>query len=654
MEVNKICIFAGTSEGRELAEYLSDRAVKATVCVATEYGEVLINQKKCDNIEVITGRLDCDRMKLLFIERRYDMVIDATHPYAVIVTENIKIAAEAVGLKYIRLSRAESEVMYGCYFDNIQQVSTYLSNTEGNILLTTGSKELAEFCTIENYQERIYPRVLPLDSSLEICKTHGYKSSHIIAMQGPFTTEFNTALINMYDIKYLVTKESGTAGGFAEKVNAAQQAGIECVIIGRPPQVEGCSFDEVIGILNLPVKKRISIIGAGTGSAGLLTAEARECLRNCDAIIGAKRVAESCNIYHKPHYNAFLSDEIIAYINHTNYTNYAVVMSGDIGFYSGAKKLIDSVDCDVELICGISSPIYMCSKLKIAWEDVKLLSLHARDCNLIHYVKTNHRTFALTGGTYKVRYILEKLIEFNMNVKVYVGENLSYDEEKITVGSPAELLEFEFDSLASVIIENAEYSREYRLDIADDEFIRAENVPMTKSEIRALVVSKLRLSADSVMYDVGAGTGSVSIEAALLAYDGTVYAVERKHEAVELIKANISKFRTANIVPVEGTAPDALEDLPPPTHVFIGGTAGSMADIISVVMNKNPQVRIVITAITLETVADSLNCIKKFGFTAEIVQINTAKSKKLGGYNMMMGQNPVYIISCEVNKQNEL
>ena len=650
MEISKICIFAGTSEGRRLAEFLSDKKqiVKVDVCVATEYGEVLINDEKCDNINVITGRLDCDGMKRLFTDGRYDIVIDATHPYAVIVTDNIKAASESVGLEYIRLSRAESDIIYGRYFDNIGQVTAYLANTDGNILLTTGSKELAEFRSIENYQERIYLRVLPLESSLEICKANGYKSSRIIAMQGPFTTECNTALINMYDIKYLVTKESGTAGGFAEKVNAAQNAGIECVIIGRPPQAEGYSFDEVIAMLNLTVNKKITIIGAGVGSARLLTAEARECLRNCDVVIGAERVAESCNIYHKPCYNAFLSDEIITYINgDKEYTNYAVVMSGDIGFYSGAKKLIDNLECDVELICGISSPIYMCSKLGIAWENVKLLSLHARDCNFIHCVKTNYRTFALTG---KIPYILEQLIEFNLNVKVYIGERLSYDNEKITVGSPAELTEYEFDSLASVIIENAEFNREFTIGIDDEEFIRAESVPMTKSEIRALVIAKLRLSADSVIYDVGAGTGSVSVEAALLSYDGIVYAVERKHEAVETIKANITKFRTANIVAIEGTAPEALEELPPPTHVFIGGTAGSMKGIIEAVTAKNPQVRIVITAITLETVADSLQCIKEFGLTAEITQINAAKSKKLGGYNMMMGQNPVYIISCEVNK----
>ena len=639
-----ICVFAGTTEGRRLIEYLAASDVNITACVATEYGEVLI--EKHDTVTIHTGRLDLPQMIELFREHRFDVLIDATHPYAAAVTDNIIGAAKSCETEYLRLRRDSSETSYGRYFDTLADALQYLADTDGNILLTTGSKELHEFCAINNYAERIYPRVLPLDSSLEICKKCGYKPSHIIAVQGPFAEDINVAMIKMYDIKYMVTKESGIVGGFDEKMNAARKSGIELVVIGRPPQVDGFAYGEIIAKLAITPKKKVTVIGAGVGSADLLTMSAYKMLKNCDIIIGAKRVAESCNIFGKPHENIFLSDDIVKFIeNDTFYTNYAVVMSGDVGFYSGAKKLAEKLNVDV--ICGISSPIYFAARIGIAWEDIKLCSMHAVDCNFIHHVKTNRRTFLLTGGKYNTAYIIDKLKKYGMtDVKIYIGERLSYADERITIGTADELIGKTYDDLTSVIIENPRYSKSVAYGIGDDEFERTEKVPMTKSEIRALSVAKLRLNTDSIVYDIGAGTGSVTVEIANHAYDGKVYAIEKKHESVELIEQNILKFGADNIVIAEGIAPEILTDLPPPTHAFIGGTSGNMAEIIDVLLAKNPNVQMVINAITLETVSETLQCIKNHSFTdAEIVNVSVAKSKTIGGYNMMTGQNPVYIIS---------
>ena len=170
---------------------------------------------------------------------------------------------------------------------------------------------------------------------------------------------------------------------------------------------------------------------------------------------------------------------------------------------------------------------------------------------------------------------------------------------------------------------------------------------MTKEEVREVSVSKMRLENDSVIYDVGAGSGSVSVEMACKAIEGHVYSIEKKDLAVELLKKNKKKFACDNITIVPGLAPQALKDLPVPTHAFIGGSSGNLYEILELLLARNPKIRIVINCITLETVTESLNALDKLPFTdVDIVSITAAKSKKIANYNMMMGQNPVYVISC--------
>ena len=165
--------------------------------------------------------------------------------------------------------------------------------------------------------------------------------------------------------------------------------------------------------------------------------------------------------------------------------------------------------------------------------------------------------------------------------------------------------------------------------------------------MRSISLSKLRLHKDAVVWDVGAGTGSVSIEAASLAKDGVVYAIEKKDEAIDLLEQNKRKFGIDNLEIIKGLAPEALEGLPAPTHAFIGGSSGNLKEILEVLLEQNPRVRVVINAIALETVAEAMQCLKSMAFTdVDIAQVSVAKGKKLDSYEMMMGQNPVYIFSC--------
>lgn len=178
----------------------------------------------------------------------------------------------------------------------------------------------------------------------------------------------------------------------------------------------------------------------------------------------------------------------------------------------------------------------------------------------------------------------------------------------------------------------------------DELFIRGD-VPMTKSEVRAVSLSKLELKPDSILYDVGAGTGSVSVESSRILTEGRVYAIEKKAEAVSILRANKEKFCARCMEITEGTAPEAITALEPPTHVFIGGTSGSMERVLDAVLMKNPGVRIVINVIALESLADVLAWLKKHSIAAEIVQVQISRSRTAGDYHLMTGQNPVYVIS---------
>lgn len=178
----------------------------------------------------------------------------------------------------------------------------------------------------------------------------------------------------------------------------------------------------------------------------------------------------------------------------------------------------------------------------------------------------------------------------------------------------------------------------------DKHFIRGK-IPMTKSEVRAVSLSKLGLSRDSVVYDIGAGTGSVAVEAALYACQGHVYAVEQKREGCELIRQNQEKFGAKNLTVIEGHAPEALKGLPAPDRVFVGGSGGELSRILDLVWEKNPQARVVANAIALETLTAAWEYLKHRGLEAEVVSIQVSKARKTGDYHLMIAQNPVYIIT---------
>ena len=240
----KLVIFAGTSEGRTLCTRLSQAGMQATVCVATEYGKEVL--PPMPGITVHTGRMTAEEMADFL--RETQLVVDATHPYAVEVSKNIRQACETVNCRYIRLLRPKTQAEHVVHVASAAEAAAYLAHTEGNVLLTVGSKELHCFTAVPDYAERLWPRVLPAAASMEICQKLGFPAAHTILMQGPFSEELNIALLHTCGAKWLVTKDTGVAGGLPEKLAAAKRCGCQVILIDRPRE-DGMTPEEVHRLL---------------------------------------------------------------------------------------------------------------------------------------------------------------------------------------------------------------------------------------------------------------------------------------------------------------------------------------------------------------------------------------------------------------------
>ena len=654
--MSKICIFGGTTEGRKLAEFLSGQPCDVTVCVATDYGQTLLPES--EHVSVSARRLPVGEIVSLLTEKRFDLVIDATHPYAQSITKSIASACRETGTLRWRLLRGASGVSpEHTYVETVSDAAAFLSETEGNILLTTGSKELAGFSQLPGFSERVWARVLPLQSSLDACAQAGLPASHIFAMQGPFSEAMNAAMLRTIGAQYLVTKDGGAPGGFEEKEAAAKSAGARLVVIGRPPEEEGLSLSKTISALctrfGFAPKPEVFIAGIGPGSEALQTQEVRAAIERADCLIGARRMLDAVARPQQLTIDAIAPEAIASHIaQHPECGVFCVVMSGDTGFYSGTKKLLPLLKaCRVQVLPGLSSMSYLCARLGVSYEDAVPVSLHGRDFDIAREVRRRRKVFTLVGGDGGMQALCERLTQAGLgHVRIAVGERLSYPDEAITRGTAQELRSHTFDKLSAALIENDTPGEIVTPGLPDEAFLRnlepGKLVPMTKSEVRSICLSKLRLTPNAVCWDVGAGTGSVSIEMARLCADGTVYAIEKSERALALLEQNKEAFSASNMQIIPGPAPEACRDLPAPTHAFLGGTSGSVRDILALLLEKNPRVRIVATAVTLESVSALSACMEDFEI-AECVSVQVSKASPLGQYHLMQAQNPVYIFTLQ-------
>jgi precorrin-6Y C5,15-methyltransferase (decarboxylating) len=394
---------------------------------------------------------------------------------------------------------------------------------------------------------------------------------------------------------------------------------------------------------------KIHIVGMGMGSLETLTHEALAAVKNADVLIGAERLLQSlpdgCSSDRHP---AITPEDIYSIItNKVNAGAICILMSGDTGFYSGAKRLLEKLEGrNVSVLPGISSVQYLAAKLCRSWQDWKLVSAHGKDINPAAIVRENAETFFLTGGVLTVAAICKQLADAGFDgLTVTVGERLGSDREAIRSGTAAEFTRLEGDKLAVLLVDNPSPRLCISYGLPDEAFTRGR-VPMTKSEVRSAILSKLRLKPSDILYDVGAGTGSVSVEAALLLRNGHVWAFEREAEGCILICENAKKHHAVNLTCVEGEAPEAFESCPVPDAAFIGGSGGRLEEVLETLLRLNPSVRLVVSAVTLETLAEATKALTRLPIiNTEIVQLSVSHARPVGGYHLMTAQNPVFIIS---------
>ena len=706
----KVLIYSGTTEGRMLAQQLAQAGIECDVHVATEYGQIVMPQ--LDRVNVHVGRLDANEMYEA-ARNGCAAVVDATHPFATEVSANIRKSLETLDVPYIRLARKMDIVTdtaqeneggntgnrnsgngHVRYFADYESCAAALEATDGNILLTTGSKELGIFCNDGKLCERLYVRVLPGQDNIALCEAAGICGKQIIAMLGPFSTEMNTALINQFSIKYLVTKASGEHSGFAEKLEAARNCGIEAFVIGMQAEDKGLSYDEVLKrilrICNAKIKSdetvRISLIGIGV-SGRTLTGEAQEALNNAGLVFGAGRMLDSASAYigrGAACYPYYMAKHIIPVIkrkeNHTpgmhtaggdmsGSLNAAVLFSGDTGFYSGAAKLKEALEAEgytrVTIYPGISSVSYLAAATGNAWQNAKLLSIHGMsdkrraEALVKDAVRCNERTFVLVSGRDDVQRVSAWVSDIKAgcsgdsvmgSIRIIAGYNLGYDDEKITEPATSGDIAGQNGLYTLLILNDRPERKRLVPGICDEEFRRDMKVPMTKKEIRVAAISSLEIRSGAVVYDIGSGTGSIAVECAMLSPDIKVYAFECNEKAQKLLRENMERFGTANVYPVDGMAPEVLdtEGLEPPTNVFIGGSKGQLEDIVEKVWKLNPEAVIVISAVTLETLARITGLAEKstddeYNVRCEVVQMQVNQVRQAGSYHMMQGTNPVFL-----------
>ncbi len=657
----KPIIFSGTTEGRQLSEKLTASGIAHIICVATGYGELVM--EKSEYADVRTGRMTALEMYDL-IKSEAGTVFDATHPYAAEVSGNIRTACLAAAKEYVRIIRKEDRELFAedadiRSFGTAAECAEALKETSGNILLTTGSKELGIYTSDEDVRQRIYSRVLPTHESITLCEEAGLAGKQIIAMQGPFTRETDLALIDQFDIQILVTKSSGTAGGAPGKIRAATEAGIPVYMIGRPSEEAGISVAEALNrYFGIQGKLQIDLIGIGPGDKRLLTAEAENAIRKADLIFGAERmIRDYADREAYPYYRA---EDIIPVMEEKKPGRVAVLFSGDTGFYSGAGTLEpklrrwafrNKLDAELNIHPGISSFAYLAGKAGVSYQDAEFVSLHGCSGNkktvskLVSTVRYTDKTFVLMSGPQDVRLMGKALHESGLDhVMIILGYQLSYPEEIIGLISCTGCDYVTDSGLYTAIVMNTRCeSRPVVPVIGDEEMIRGK-VPMTKESIRHLSVLRLGLYEGSVVYDIGSGTGSVACEAARLDPAGTVYAIEMKDEACELIRKNANSLGLTNIEVIKGKAPDVLEGLEDATHAFIGGSSGNMREILGTLRRKSPGIRVVINAVSLETMAEVSSIICEGGVSnVTVEQISVSRSRELGNYHLMTAENPVMI-----------
>lgn len=409
---------------------------------------------------------------------------------------------------------------------------------------------------------------------------------------------------------------------------------------------------------------KVHVVGIGDAGVGSLSPSALGCIERSELLFGGERhlaffpgvAAEKISV--KSNLKE-VSARIKAELGKKRMT---VLASGDPLFYGIAKYLMNQIPKHhFEIFPNVSSIQLAFAKAKESWEDAAIVSLHGRPAEeILEAAREAKKIGVLTDEQNTPARIARLLLDNDLGDFIgTVCENLGGGDEKTTQCDLAELAEKEFSPLNVLVLVKKPYAppalsgatKNWLLGISESEFHQRmpEKGLITKCEVRVLSLAKLKLEPASVVWDIGAGSGSVSIEAALLSRSGRVYAIEKNAEDYRLILKNIEKFATANVRAIHAMAPDCLKELnDDPDAVFIGGSSSSMGDIIALCAQRlRPRGRLVANVATIENLSDAWSAIKKLGWRNEATLVNVARSQPILELTRFAALNPVYILSAE-------
>lgn len=376
---------------------------------------------------------------------------------------------------------------------------------------------------------------------------------------------------------------------------------------------------------------KVMLIGTGCGPVPDIQA---------DYVVGAARLLEG---YSGRKDAATRAEDILKLLLVSGCEDCAVLYSGDTGFYSGARTLLPLLaerGISAELQPGLSSVQVLAARLGRPWQDWILCSAHGTNCDPVAAVCQGKPAFFLTGGPDGPAELCRELTQAGLGeLPVTVGENLGFEGERVSQMTASQCAEQTFAPLNVLLAGPAPRYPRRAPGIPDGEFLRAEGIPVTKQEVRAAILSKLAVGPEDVCWDIGAGTGAVSVELALQCR--AVWAVEGKPEALALARSNREKFGAWNLRLAEGRAPAVLEDFPAPDAVFVGGSGGKLPEILQAVRQANPKARVCVSAISLETLHAAMAELRD----PEITQISVSRSRPAGQFHLLLAQNPVFLIT---------
>ena len=396
---------------------------------------------------------------------------------------------------------------------------------------------------------------------------------------------------------------------------------------------------------------KIYLVGAGIEGWEGFGSKALEAINSAELLIGHQRLLDIFPDF-KGEKQTISDLSIMLDLIKTTEKQVVVLSSGDPNFFGVARFLLRNLPKDrIEIFPNVTSVQYAFARIKEPWDDTIFLSVHGRGLKgAIDRIIAADKAAVLTDEVNSPAAIARELINRGAEgYDVYLCEDLGLPTEKFTRTDVRGLVDLQASPLNILILIKAwepNLENYPLLGIADDEFTTARKL-ITKQEIRAVTLAKLQIQNDLVLWDIGAGSGSVSIEASNLMPNGKVYALEKNPQYLTFIRENLKKFSAKNVMLVEAYAPEGIDELPNPDRVFIGGSGGMLDDIIDAVDKRlKPDGVIVLNAVTLDTLTKAVEFLEDHGYTVEVTCVNVSKTVSLTEYKMFEAHNPVYIISA--------